>query len=46
MSTNRRSARLGAAALAGALSLLLPAPGAAQFIPYFGKNKVKYDNFS
>jgi hypothetical protein len=33
-----------------ALPLLLnlggPAPAAAQFIPYYGKNKVKYDNFA
>src|SRR5260370_35538007 len=33
-----------------AVSLLLALPGAppaeAQFIPYFGKNKVKYDNFA
>ncbi len=33
-----------------ALPLLLnlggPAPASAQFIPYYGKNKVKYDNFA
>jgi hypothetical protein len=30
------------------LLLVLPAapPAAAQFIPYYGKNKVKYDNFA
>ena len=33
-------AALGASLLAG------PAPASAQFIPYFGKNKVKYDNFA
>src|SRR5512142_1472371 len=32
------------AALAAAL--LAPQPAAAQFIPYYGKNKVKYDNFA
>jgi hypothetical protein len=34
--------------LAAALgvSLALAAPAQAQFIPYFGKNKVKYDNFN
>ena len=26
--------------------VLVPRPAAAQFIPYFGKNKVKYDNFA
>ena len=26
--------------------LALPGPASAQFIPYFGKNKVKYDNFA
>ena len=26
--------------------LALPGPAFAQFIPYFGKNKVKYDNFA
>ena len=31
-----------AAALAGPLSR----PAQAQFIPYYGKNKVKYDNFA
>src|SRR5512134_271419 len=28
------------------LALLAAAPAAAQFIPYYGKNKVKYDNFA
>ncbi len=32
--------------LAAALALLAPAPrAAAQFVPYFGKNNVKYDDF-
>jgi hypothetical protein len=26
--------------------LALPGPAAAQFVPYYGKNKVKYDNFA
>ena len=30
-----------------ALGLLVPAaPASAQFVPYYGKNKIKYDNFS
>jgi len=29
-----------------ALLLLAAAPAAAQFVPYYGKNKVKYDNFA
>lgn len=34
------------AALLAALTLLVPAaPALAQFVPYYGKNKVKYDNF-
>jgi hypothetical protein len=28
------------------LALALAAPAAAQFVPYFGKNKVKYDDFA
>ena len=32
--------------LAVAAAVLLPQPAAAQFIPYFGKNKVKYDAFA
>jgi hypothetical protein len=34
--------------LSAAASLLVavPQPATAQFVPYFGKNKVKYDNFS
>jgi hypothetical protein len=32
--------------LAVAAAVLLPRPAAAQFIPYFGKNKVKYDAFA
>src|SRR5512143_3936141 len=27
-------------------ALALPGPAAGQFVPYFGKNKVKYDNFA
>jgi hypothetical protein len=38
-----RAAGLGFLA---ALLLLLAPPAQAQFIPYFGKNKVKYDNFA
>jgi len=37
---------LPAAAVAGLLLLLAPAAAFAQFIPYYGKNKVKYDNFA
>jgi Tol biopolymer transport system component len=41
----RRTARFLAASLA-ALSIALAAgPAAAQFVPYFGKNKVRYDAF-
>lgn len=36
--------RLVVAGLMGSLPLL-PAPAGAQFIPYYGKNKVKYDKF-
>ncbi len=32
--------------LAVAAAFLHPQPAAAQFIPYFGKNKVKYDTFA
>lgn len=32
--------------LAVAAAFLLPRPAAAQFIPYYGKNKVKYDTFA
>ena len=32
-------------AVAVALVSALANPAAAQFVPYFGKNKVKYDNF-
>ena len=32
--------------VAVAAALLVPQPVAAQFIPYFGKNKVKYDNLA
>ena len=39
----RRLAPLAALALA---VVLPPRPAAAQFVPYFGKNKVKYDNFA
>ena len=38
------SARSLLAALAALATL--PRPAAAQFIPYYGKNKVKYDNFA
>jgi hypothetical protein len=38
--------RLPLLPLAALSALLLPAPAAAQFIPYYGKNKVKYDNFA
>jgi Tol biopolymer transport system component len=31
--------------LVAALASALAAPASAQFVPYFGKNKVKYDNF-
>ncbi len=41
---SRRSAAAVAALLIA--SLVAPAPTSAQFIPYFGKNKVRYDNFS
>ncbi len=34
------------AAILGVLALLVPAAASAQFIPYYGKNKVKYDNFA
>jgi Tol biopolymer transport system component len=33
-------------ALSAGLLVCAPGPAAAQFIPYFGKNKVKYDNFA
>src|SRR5512135_482191 len=32
--------------LAALAAVLVPQPAAAQFIPYYGKNKVKYDNFA
>jgi hypothetical protein len=32
--------------LGGAALLASPGPASAQFIPYYGKNKVKYDNFA
>ena len=32
--------------LLGLALSLLAGPASAQFIPYFGKNKVTYDNFS
>ncbi|MGE0452909.1 MAG: hypothetical protein AB7O37_03025 [Vicinamibacteria bacterium] len=35
-----------AAALIVSLALLAPSPAQAQFIPYYGKNKVMYDNFA
>ncbi len=39
--------RLRPLLLALAASLLVaPGPASAQFVPYYGKNKVKYDNFS
>jgi hypothetical protein len=43
MSTRLRTAGVTAAALVVALGAV---PAGAQFIPYFGKNKVKYDNFA
>src|SRR5436190_19671746 len=43
MSTRLRTAGVPAIALLLALGA---APADAQFIPYFGKNKVKYDNFA
>ena len=39
--------RLRSLLLPSAVALLtVPAPASAQFIPYYGKNKVKYDNFA
>ena len=43
MSIRLRTAVLAAAALLFALG---PVPARAQFIPYYGKNKVGYDNFA
>ena len=43
MSTRLRTAGVTAVALVLALGA---APAGAQFIPYYGKNKVNYDNFS
>ena len=43
MTTRLRTAGIPAVALVLALGA---APAGAQFIPYFGKNKVNYDNFS
>ena len=40
-----KTSRVAVVAAALACGVLLPRPAAAQFIPYFGKNKVKYDNF-
>ena len=42
-STKRGLVALAAAAV---LSLGLAVPARAQFIPYYGKNKVTYDSFS
>lgn len=36
---------LGAFAAAAALLLVKPDPAGAQFLPYYGKNNVKYDDF-
>ena len=44
MSTRRRTA--GRPAVALLLALGAAAPAGAQFIPYYGKNKVNYDNFA
>ena len=33
-------------ALAAAFTVSAASPAGAQFIPYFGKNKVKYDDFA
>ena len=38
--------RLPLLSLAFLTVVLLPQPTAAQFVPYYGKNKVKYDNFA
>ncbi len=43
MRSLRRLIPLAVSALA---IVLVPRPADAQFIPYFGKNKVKYDNFA
>ena len=42
----RRLRRLVPLAVSALAIVLVPRPAAAQFIPYFGKNKVKYDNFA
>lgn len=44
--TKRCAAILGRLVSLALLAGLAAAPAAAQFIPYFGKNKVKYDNFA
>ena len=44
---NRHLAGTGLSlALAAAFTLAAPEPARAQFVPYFGKNKVKYDDFA
>jgi len=45
----KEAGRLGPAALLASLLVLVtftPRQATAQFIPYYGKNKVKYDNFA
>ena len=38
--------RLRTLVAAAVASLIATAPASAQFVPYYGKNKVKYDNFA
>src|SRR5512145_2516145 len=38
--------RLRTLVAAALVSLIAVAPASAQFVPYYGKNKVKYDNFA
>ncbi len=46
MRTSCGSAALLLAPPAPVARALAPPPASAQFVPYYGKNKVKYDNFA